>query len=508
MRYLVNASEMKTYDRYTIEKIGIPSLVLMERAGLETFRRIQKSIAIDHKTTALILVGYGNNGGDGLVLARLLCEAGADVTVWPLGSLQKATREWLEQKRILESFSVRFVAEPEHKSYSIIADALFGVGLTRKPEGIYESAIKMVNELEGFKVALDLPSGVSADDGFVPGVAFQADLTVTYGFEKRGLYLFPGSRFAGEIELCDVGIPQISVSAGMPEMFCIEGTLQELLPARKADGNKGNFGKALIIAGSKNMAGAAVLCARACYRTGCGMVKILTPECNREIIQKSIPEALLGTYDDLEESIKWCNAICIGPGIGTGNDAEQVMRRLLLYLSGYDCTILPTIPLLIDADGLNLIAGNQDLIAMLTKWGSNERRMKTVMTPHQGEHLRLLRSIMGEAVPDMDTIKRTPWIFGNLLSEKFGTVICVKDARSFICKCGEMTGVNIAGNSGMATAGSGDVLAGIITALMAAKVNVYESACRGVRIHALLGDICMAEIGEHALMAGDLVNVF
>ena len=501
MRYIVNASEIRKYDKNTIERIGIPALVLMERAALGTFDAIKEKGIVSCGANACILAGYGNNGGDGLALARLLSEQGMNVEVWLVGDASKATDSWKEQNRILQSYPVKLCHQPEAEEYNVIIDALFGVGLTREIKGEYADALQRMNHLKGYKVAMDIPSGISADTGEVMGIAFKADLTVTYGFEKVGSYLYPGREYCGEIKLARIGISERAFFDDDPQMFCLDSDFEELFPARKQNGNKGIFGKALIIAGSYQMAGAAILAAKACYCAGAGMVKVLTCTENRVILQETVPEALLGTLEDLEESIKWCSVICIGPGMGKGEEARNAFLYVLRSSEK---------PVIIDADGLNLLSEDKELCATLRKEG--EKGRKIFLTPHLAELKRIYLSIFQvdevEALTLMDKIKVQPWIYALKTAEFLSAVVVAKDARTFVCAQGKAVCMNLSGNSGMGTAGSGDVLAGILTGFICQGENgaEFETACRAVRVHGLAGDAAKEIHGEHGMVAGDLIE--
>lgn len=498
MRYLVTAAEMKRCDQNTISQIGMPGMVLMERAALQSFSALMERNLVRAGESALILVGYGNNGGDGLALARLLCEAGMEVEIWAVGDSGRATEQWRTQAGILHFLPVRYGNRPGKSAYTVIVDALFGVGLSRELSGEYAESVKTVNALEGFKMALDIPSGVDADNGQLWGEAFQADLTVTFGFEKRGLFLYPGKECAGEIKRVDVGIPERAFFGELPRMFYLEEGAEELLPKRRRDGNKGTFGKALLVAGSFQMAGAAVLCARACYRMGAGMLKLLTDADNRVIIQETIPEALFGEYSAFAESAAWCDVICIGPGLGKSAEAKEIMGRVL---ESADLDV----PLVIDADGLNLIAEEETLKNALKEQGHEGREI--VLTPHAGEFKRLYAAAFPEGPSlTMESVKREPWVYAERLAKEWNAVVVLKDARTFVCSPGEPICMNVSGNSGMATAGSGDVLAGMLTALLCQGLHGFDAACRAVRLHGLAGDRAAEKYGEHGLMAGDLVE--
>ena len=288
----------------------------MERAALaaEDFLK-ERFDAVKERTKVLIFAGMGNNGGDGLALARLLAADGYAVAVKCVGDMQRATKQWKSQWQTLQHFPVKTDSNIAVDEYNVIVDALFGVGLSRPVEGSYADAVEEMNMAEGFKLALDVPSGICSDTGRVLGCAFLADATVTFGFCKRGLVLYPGAEYAGEVRTANVGIGPESFLGQEPEMYTYEkGSVQ--LIKRNAAGNKGTFGKALLVAGSNGMAGAAILAAKAAYRTGAGMVKVITAEENRQIIQQGIPEALYGSCRQLTESLDWADLIAIGPGIG------------------------------------------------------------------------------------------------------------------------------------------------------------------------------------------------
>jgi len=487
MKYLVTSEEMKKYDNNTVEKIGIPGMVLMERAALTVMEEIVK-YNTDRKaeeTKVFVMVGMGNNGGDGLALARLLAEQGYQVTVQCVGEEAKASLQWKQQREILRNFPATVGSNLPRQEYDILVDALFGVGLSREVTGCYQEAIRQFNQSKGYKMAVDIPSGLDADTGRILGEAVKADVTVTFGFCKRGLVFFPGCEYAGIVITTEIGITEHSFLGESPNMFYYDEAMKDLVPPRSLNGNKGTFGKILIIAGSVNMAGAAVLAAKAAYRAGAGMVKVISPPENRVIIQETIPEALLGTTENLEESLGWADVVLIGPGIGKGEEALYCLRRVLQE---------GEMPLVIDADGLNLLAENRKLQEMLAG-----RSGESILTPHVGELARLT----GEKIP---VLKEDLAGWGQKLAARLQSVIVVKDARTFICKEQFPVCVNLRGNNGMATAGSGDVLAGIIAGLRAQKMNAFDAACVGVSLHAAAGDEAVNRQGEYSLMAGDIIE--
>lgn len=490
MKYLVSESEMQRCDQNTINQIGIPALVLMERAALSVHDRIcsiLKEMACECPEI-LIMAGMGNNGADGLALARMLSDSRIKVCLWLVGDENKASAQWKTQKHILEHYRIAFCEKPAKEKYTILVDALFGVGLTRPVTGAYADAVGLFNLIEGYKIALDVPSGVSSDTGAVLGCAVKAQETVTFAFEKRGLYLFPGQEYAGRVLCAEIGITSFGFMGSEPEMFYWEsGDILKLMPERKADGNKGTFGKVLLVAGSDGMAGAAIMAARAAYRTGVGMVKVITPDSNRSILQETVPEAMYGTFDRLAESVEWADVIVIGPGLSCKEEAKEALRYLILSTGK---------PLVIDADGLNLLAEDETLKQALAN-----REGACVLTPHMGELSRLT----GRSVQDL---KCRTWEYGKALAEQLHCIVVAKDARTFICMPGHKVCVNLYGNEGMATAGSGDVLAGVTGAVLALgrSLDCFDMACLGVLLHALAGDFAKQKIGSHGCMALDIAD--
>ncbi len=490
MEYLVTADEMKQYDSNTIEIIGIPGMVLMERAALEAFRLIEECFADVEpcRKRVRILAGVGNNGGDGLALARMLCEAGYAVTVETVGNPERASEQWKQQNEILKHFPIRTGSKRDGLEYTIMVDALFGVGLSRNVEGEYAEAVERFNQAKAFKLALDVPSGIHSDTGKVLGCAVKAHMTVTFGFCKRGLMFCPGNTYAGEVVTVPMGITERSFCGREPEMFFYKEPIRELMPKRDSGGNKGTFGKVLLVAGSAKMPGAAVLAAKAAYRSGAGMVKVITPSENRSILLSNVPEALYGTAEDLQESMRWADVIAVGPGIGRSSEALQSLEQII-----YESDL----PLVIDADGLNILAEQEALQRELSKQGAGGRPI--ILTPHVGELSRLMKLPMGELKEDLSR-------YGKMLAGQLHVVVAAKDARTFTCREKGAVCVNLHGNSGMATAGSGDVLTGVIVGLLAQGMDAFAAASVGVYLHARAGDLVAEERGEHACMAGDIIE--
>ena len=487
--YIVTALEMKQYDNNTIEEIGIPACVLMERAALAAVEMVEKHCSsIDSGRQVLIMAGMGNNGGDGIAAGRILAQRGYQVEIWCVGNQDKASQQWRQQREIAGHYPIDFTNAPHSRSYTVLLDALFGVGLSRDLEGVYAEAVRLYHLLEGWKLSLDIPSGVDSDTGRVRGCAVKADKTITFGFRKRGLVLFPGCEYSGDVEVADIGVTEQSFLGREPEMYAYEGRVWEALPKRRKDGNKGTFGKILLVAGSADMAGGAVLAARAAYRTGAGMVRVISPSENRIILQSTIPEAIYGTLETLEEGMEWADVIAVGPGIGRGEGALHALKRVIVESHK---------PLLIDADGLNLLAEERELQKILSAQGNTGR--KVVLTPHVGELSRLTGASIAECKKDLACM-------GKELAAKMHAVVAAKDARTMTCAEGHPICINLSGNNGMATAGSGDVLAGMIAALLAQGMGALEAASLGVYIHGMAGDTVTAKRGQYSCMAGDIAE--
>jgi len=494
MHYIVTAKEMKSYDANTIEVLGIPSLVLMERAALCVCEAITSYLdgILASKAKVLVLCGSGNNGADGLAVARLMSERNVEAVVCELGDEASATPEYKKQKEILTYYDVSFCSLHElekHRDSKVIVDAVFGIGLKRDVAGEYAYAIESVNTWEGYRIAVDIASGISADNGKVLGVAFRADETVTFAYAKRGQFIAPGKEYTGRLTISDIGITDKSFLSDKPEAFTYDKEdIESLLPKRDDAGNKGTFGKVLVIAGFENMAGAAVLCAKAALTMGAGMVKVISAPENKEIIIGSCPELLYGTCEDLDSGLKWADVVVIGPGLGSSPTAREMLEKVLSESE---------LPVVVDADGINMISMDNALRKCLDdRAGQNT---ETILTPHVGELSRL----SGFSVADikdsfMETVKN--------LAEAYGVILVGKDARSVVAGPFGKLYLNVTGNSGMATAGSGDVLAGIIGALLAQRMDGFDASALGVYIHSLAGDAAARKLSEYGVTASKIIE--
>lgn len=494
MEHIVTAKEMKIYDRYTTENIGIPSLVLMERAAIETAdvlsRYVKQGIRV------VIFAGTGNNGGDALAAGRILAERGAKVTFYMPGDEDHASVETARQISIVRNLGYPVLNELTEEEYDIVIDGLFGTGLSRNITGDYEKAIQKINRLRekgALVAAVDIPSGINADSGRIMGCCVEADITVTFEYGKAGHYFYPGKLKGGRLFVKDIGISNRGFEKKSPSYFAFgPNEVKSLLPQRDPDGNKGTFGKVLLLAGSLNMAGAAILCGRSILRCGAGMVRIVTPKANRLIIQETFPEAMLYTYDreidteKIEEFTAWADVIVAGPGLSKNKEAEELMTQILKQ---------KRLPMVIDADGLNLIAESKELKKAVKAY----ERGRIIMTPHPGEFVRLSGVSMARYKED----RRSELV---KLAEDLGCMIIGKDAVTLAVSPGrECVYMNLTGNDGMATAGSGDVLAGVIGGFWAQNPS-FETACLGIWIHGAAGDRAAIKKSRYGVTASDIID--
>lgn len=549
MEYLLTAAEMAAADRTTSEKIGIPSIVLMERAALAVAKAVQEDFPDASGTEILIIAGKGNNGADALAAGRILLDAGYGVTFYSLDdgrdqktdlsgespedfrkeSVKESVKESSMdiQRGILEAYGCRvFFGLPRNEHPNAVIDGIFGTGLSRAVSGKAEEAIRTVNCLRerGARIySVDIPSGVSATTGERLGAAVQADVTVTFSFYKRGHFLFPGSDLCGWLIREEIGITKRAFAeTGVPEVFTYRKEVpMSLLPKRRADGNKGTFGKILVIAGSRGVSGACTMSAQAALRMGAGMVRVFTHEDNRVILQETIPEAMCSTYSslmkessqnagwertssgdtfaELDSSVEqelwaclsWADAAVIGPGLGRSEGCRQLLAFVLKHADA-----LPR-GLVIDADAIRLLAEGDGLYGELLSAGS---RIPVILTPHPAECAALFHKTVSEVLAN-----RFAWL--PEFAERFHCTIAGKDARTLVASFGHTERyLNTSGNDGLATAGSGDVLTGIAAACLGLGMEGFAAAKAAVYIHGAAADALAKERSRRSIMATDLIR--
>lgn len=499
MRKLVSAKEMKEIDRVSMEEFKIPSMVLMERAALSVAEAVKKRIRPGG--TVLSVCGTGNNGADGAAAARILSFWGYSCRILIPSLRGRESREFLAQIEIAKKagISVETAGDWIPGPCDAVIDGIFGVGLSRDVEGEYREMAELISELKNaagepaLTVAVDMPSGISSDTGAVLGCAVRADVTVTFGEMKLGQALFPGREYCGELIVADIGFPP--GAGGDGHVFSYANGDLTKLPVRPAYSNKGTFGKVLVAAGSQNMAGAAYFSALAAIRCGAGLVKILTTETNREILQTRLPEAILSTYDPamageapeefqalLRKEAAWADVIVLGPGLGK----EPYARRLTETILSDAC-----VPIIMDADAINLAAEYPELKTYFTE--------NIIVTPHLGEMARLTGTSVGELKKDLIGAAVS-------LTECCGVTCVLKDAATVVSGSDGQVFVNRSGSPAMAKGGSGDVLTGVIAGLIACGMEECEAASFGVWLHGLAGEEAERRFGTHSVLAGELAD--
>ncbi len=494
MKRVLDASFMKRADSYTMEVIGIPSLTLMERAAFGIADEIMKRFSDPYAgNNVLILAGCGNNGGDGIAAGRILEEHGYHVTICLCREDAEGSEGYRAQLSYARSLGMAFVPADavSFADYTIIVDAIFGIGLSREVTGIENQLIEAANEANAYRVAVDIASGISADNGQMLGCAFKSDLTVTFAYGKAGHYFYPGAEYTGELVIRPIGISMpLSDEEGL---FLLSQSIFHAFPKRKAGGNKGTYGRVLVIAGSDDMYGACRFSAEAAYRSGAGLVEVFTVQANRDLLMRDLPEAVMTLYDPLDEagalsalalSLKRADAVLIGPGLGRSERSELLIR---CALSSASC------PVVIDADGLRMIAEEMTLLNMASK------RIPIILTPHPGELSALTHLTIDEIKNSRIKIVRD-------YAREHHVILVAKDARTLVALPDGRVYINTAGNDGMGTGGSGDVLAGIIAGLTAETKEPDASTYTAVLLHGMMGDKAKARLGERSLLAGDLLE--
>jgi NAD(P)H-hydrate epimerase len=493
VKYILNAAKMKAVDQYTIEVVGIPAMVLMEQAALSVAAVMRN--AVKRTDRILAVCGMGNNGGDGVAIARILKEYGYHVSIMMIGDESKMTKETKQQLEIAKKLGADIINNGRMIEYNVIIDAIFGIGLSKPITGEIERVIKEINHAQNRVFSVDIPSGIHADNGHVINVAVIADTTVTFGLNKQGLVLYPGCMYAGEIIVADIGFPGKAVESAKPDTFIYEEMDLQRLPIRKSYSNKGTYGKVLVIAGSKNMSGACYLSAKAAYRTGAGLVKVLTTEENRTIIQTILPEAILSTYDsdaveqsgdEILQAIQWASVVVIGPGIGVSPSSSYLLHMVLQHAN---------VPVIIDADAITLLSQDE-------RYSATEGKCmvpaNSILTPHVKEMASFLHQSVQQVVENL-----TKTAMESL--ELDDSILVLKDARTMVTN-GLQLYVNLSGNNGLATGGSGDVLTGIIAALIAQGLDKFQAASLGVYIHGLAGDFAVSKGNSYSLIASDIIE--
>ncbi|MGD9824373.1 NAD(P)H-hydrate dehydratase [Desulfobacter sp.] len=505
---IVTTEQMQQMDKNTIETFGIPGRVLMENAGRGALEMLSDHFDLEGVRVAVV-AGRGNNGGDGFVMGRYLMEMGVSVSFFLLSTRDRVQGDAranmdLVLDLLAEHSLSQFIEIPDQEAleaaaeilldHDLFVDAIFGTGLNSDVRGIYRDVIERINDSGKAVFSVDIPSGINADTGAVCGVAIQADATATFAFVKAGHILYPGNFHTGDLEVIDIGIPGHIAKAQSPHIFLPEPPdIAALIPARDFNAHKGSFGHLLVLAGSPGKTGAAALCANAAMRTGAGLVTLGVPEKLMPVMELMVIEPMTAALaqtpsggldaaalDDIITLLADKSALALGPGMGTDPGTRELIKAIISIVS---------VPMVIDADGLNCIANDPDIL--------NTVKAPVILTPHPGEMARLT----GKSTAD---IQQNRMETARNFAEKYKVILVLKGAQTLVACPDGAVFICPTGNPGMACGGMGDVLAGMIAAFLAQDLPPESAALAGVYVHGQCGDL-LAE--DHALgfSASDMV---
>jgi len=503
---ILNADQMRKIDRVTIEEVGIPGIALMENAAIGILKVLKEEVEDLGKERIGIIVGPGNNGGDGLALARLLYLDGCDVRVYLLADKNKISGDAKTNLDSASQIGVPISEFPDYKTFSkakndllsetVLIDSLLGTGLSRPVTDYYLKAIKFLNEADIPILSIDIPSGLPSDTHITDYPHIIADITVALGNPKIPHILPPTAIACGEIFVADIGIPESVIDEHGGNIYLItDKDMEEILPKRPMNSHKGDYGHILGICGSVGKGGAAALAAMAALRTGAGLITLALPSSLNSSFEVGLPEVITiplseteegsvseAAYETILKSAAKKSCAMVGPGLTTNEETSRLILKLIPILD---------IPMLIDADGLNILAGNMGIL--------KKRKKATILTPHPGEMARLCKV-------EIRDIEGDPIGYTTKISTDYNVYTVLKGARTIIASPEGAIFINKTGNPGMATAGTGDVLSGIITGLLSQGLPPLEAAKLGVYLHGLAGDIGAEELGEYSLIASDLIE--
>ena len=503
---IVTGIQMQALDRRTILEARVPSLILMERAGIGLADFIQSRFGPIHGKRVTVVCGKGNNGGDGFVAARRLRQYRADVTVLCLSAATQLSRDaaamFRRWRRIAGPSATKTFRSPEQVesilgTSDVIVDALLGTGLSTAVTGVYGEAIQMINRAGKPVIAVDIPSGLAAETGAVLGQAVRATATVSFGLPKYGLYLGEGIDHAGSIHVVDIGIPAAFVDEiDSRTVLVTKEMVRKALPPRPASSHKGTFGHAGILAGSVGKTGAAALAARAALRVGTGLVTVGVPASVNDVLEAKLLEAMTqplaetkartlsrAGVDRILAFMQARTAIAIGPGLSTHPETVELVQSLMKHLDR---------PSVLDADALNALASRASLLTGC--------KIPPVLTPHPGEMARLEPDATSQSVnaDRLGTAAR--------FARERGVFLVLKGARTVIARPDGLLAICPTGNPGMATAGTGDVLTGMLVGFLAQGVPSWEAACVATYLHGMAGDLAAEHLGSAGMIAGDVIE--
>jgi len=489
---ILPVDKIREADAYSIANEPIADIDLMERAAGQLFRWVAKRVDRSHRF--IVFAGLGNNGGDGLALSRQLTAAGYDVHVYVVRYSDKNSNSFQINYERFENLGNKKLHElkkedqfPEITEEDVVVDALFGSGLTRPVKGFPGEAIQHINASAAIKIAIDVPSGLFVDSSSreLDGEIVRADYTLTFQFPKLAFLMPENESFAGSWHVLDIGLhPDYINKVSVSNFYSGRKDVIPILKQRRKFSHKGTYGHALLVAGSYGKMGAAVLAAHAALRSGVGLLHVHIPKVGYSVMQTALPEAMLSIdryenyFSDIPE-LTLFNAVGVGPGLGMQHQSQMALKLLIQQFK---------FPMVFDADALNILSENKTWLAFLPHY--------SILTPHPKEFERLA----GKWNNDFERLEKQ-----RLFAEKYQVVVVLKGANTSICTPQGDCYFNSTGNPGMATAGSGDVLTGILTSLLAQGYSSVEAAILGVYLHGLAGDLAAKKLGMEAMIAGDII---
>ncbi len=501
--YILSPEEMRYFDKTAQEQFGVEPILLMENAGKRSAEIIEMEVLEDTDSVAVIC-GTGNNGGDGMVIARWLYNHGFDVCCYVVGDRDKFSPLADKNHSILQKMhcEIQYISckkdldkiVDQFYDFDVIIDALFGVGLKGEVKGYRKNLIEIINELDEIIVAIDIPSGLDAEKGTVANVAIHADITITMANMKYGHLLYPGRDLCGEMYIVDIGIPELAYEENPPCAEILPDVLH-YFPIRKNNSHKGDYGKIAIIAGSPGLTGAGVMASEAALEMGSGLITLLHPKSLNTIFEVSLLEVMtrgvtetkhhtfsLDALDEVLDFVKFCDAVAIGPGISRNEETAEFVREFLARNKK---------PTIIDADAINAFEKDKEALKRLAG-------KPYIFTPHLMEFSRL----SGYSIKEInnDTLK-----YVKEFTKNYKLTLLLKGSTSIIAEPEGNITFNITGNPGMATGGSGDVLSGIIVSLLGQGFSPYDAARVGAYIHGEVADILLDEYEEAAITPSKLI---
>ena len=495
MQKVFSIAQIREADRYTINNEPIDSIDLMERAAGACYNWIMYNVEGIENATVAVVCGMGNNGGDGLALARMLAQAGITVDVYIVAFSDRGSPDFeINRQRLSQVAGIvpKYIYSVSELEFSpatkVVVDAILGSGLSRAIEDNLEAIVKKINAFEARKIAIDIPSGLFAEKSSVDNTVFNAHHTLTFQFPKLPFFFPENEQFVGEFHVLDIGLHKQYIAQTLTNMYYLtDMETPSVLMHRPKFSHKGTYGHALLISGSFGKMGAAIFAAKGCMYTGCGLTTVHLPASAVNCMQVAFPEAMVSidcddnVFASLPADMDRYTAAGVGPGLGTDEKSVSALKKFLVEWNK---------PLVLDADALNIVGMNkEEMLPLLPHY--------TIITPHVKEFKRWV----GDWSDDFERFEKQ-----KSLSKEYGIIVVLKGANTSICCPDGEVYFNSTGNPGMATGGSGDVLTGIITSLLAQGVDAKQAAIFGVYLHGMAGDIAADDIGMVSMTASDLCN--